>query len=773
MSEEKIVGVGIVFDEKEGGTPLRIESLVPGSGADACGELKQGDELLTIDGIEVEGKSAADLAKYFQGPAGSTVILTLRRKESEDEEKDANLEDEVVVVEVPRIEFSINDAQFVPWINFQPSDSEGSRSRFSEGIRKGADRLWAGVAPLQGSLMKQMKNLQTSVQNNAIFENISNRAIMVKQVATSAALPVLKNIQKELAPQVDPKPKDYCMYLYTFPDKFVIMPPVLPTPSSGAAKREAVLIDRSSIEISSLAVEEAESMVRGKAKAEIMGILGIANLMHASYLILCTGRQMVASMHCGVIYKVSSSSVRVLAKKSDPNPLELSNRAIEYKLLEELLDTFNMFFSYDWDVTQTQQRLAEKFRSNFHQSYNGTYEERENRFIWNHNILKPFSALHHTDCLLPVVSGFVGFRSIPLSSDETASLLVIGRRDWRRSGYRYLSRGVDADGHVSNSVETEQIISPWTSATMDSAQDAAGPSDRETSVSSFVIVRGSIPLIWTEADAFLNLKHKPKELSGQYGKLAILSLVEQKDSSHERPLGLAYERMVQEAKKELEGDIVFIPFDFHNICGKLAFRNLPLLVNECSSQLESHGFCLLKVRDGGLREDRQQGGVMRVNCVDCLDRTNVAQSVLSFHIAMKQLAAIGAISMEDSDACLAAVATETKLPFPWAEQMSKQFKALWADHGDFISVQYSGTAALKGDLTRTGKRTVGGLFQDGVLSIKRCVQNNFADFHRQQVIEGFHGILSSPDSEPVTPTGGDAKDGAGPELGLTGGAVSI
>jgi len=73
---------------------------------------------------------------------------------------------------------------------------------------------------------------------------------------------------------------------------------------------------------------------------------------------------------------------------------------------------------------------------------------------------------------------------------------------------------------------------------------------------------------------------------------------------------------------------------------------------------------------------------------------------------------------------------------------------MWADHGDAISLQYSGTNALKGDLTRTGKRTVGGLLQDGVSSIKRCVQNNFADVHRQQVIEAFHGVTITSE-EPV------------------------
>jgi hypothetical protein len=47
----------------------------------------------------------------------------------------------------------------------------------------------------------------------------------------------------------------------------------------------------------------------------------------------------------------------------------------------------------------------------------------------------------------------------------------------------------------------------------------------------------------------------------------------------------------------------------------------------------------------------------------------------------------------------------------WVLRVLRQFKCMWADHGDAISLQYSGSHALKGDLTRTGKRTVGGLLQ--------------------------------------------------------------
>ena len=53
-------------------------------------------------------------------------------------------------------------------------------------------------------------------------------------------------------------------------------------------------------------------------------------------------------------------------------------------------------------------------------------------------------------------------------------------------------------------------------------------------------------------------------------------------------------------------------------------------------------------------------------------------------------------------------------PIPTAQPQLpnlEQFKCAWADHGDAISLQYSGSHALKGDLTRTGRRTVGGLLQ--------------------------------------------------------------
>lgn len=59
------------------------------------------------------------------------------------------------------------------------------------------------------------------------------------------------------------------------------------------------------------------------------------------------------------------------------------------------------------------------------------------------------------------------------------------------------------------------------------------------------------------------------------------------------------------------------------------------------------------------------------------------------------------------------------------------FKNVWADNADLVSIQYSGTGALKTDFTRTGKRSIQGAIQDGINSVMRYYKNNFTDGFRQ------------------------------------------
>jgi len=107
--------------------------------------------------------------------------------------------------------------------------------------------------------------------------------------------------------------------------------------------------------------------------------------------------------------------------------------------------------------------------------------------------------------------------------------------------------------------------------------------------------------------------------------------------------------------------------------------------------------------------------------MDCLDRTNVTQSSVGGWALQQQLAEEGLSIDLQSD-------TKTF----W-------FNNLWADNGDNISKQYAGTAALKGDFTRTRKRNWAGALSDFSLTLNRYYNNIFGDYFLQTCIDYYLG----------------------------------
>ena len=67
------------------------------------------------------------------------------------------------------------------------------------------------------------------------------------------------------------------------------------------------------------------------------------------------------------------------------------------------------------------------------------------------------------------------------------------------------------------------------------------------------------------------------------------------------------------------------------------------------------------------------------------------------------------------------------------------FKNVWANNADTLSLQYSGTEALKNDFTRTGKRSLIGLLNDGYNSVQRIYKSHFKDEERQDAIDMVQG----------------------------------
>ena len=60
---------------------------------------------------------------------------------------------------------------------------------------------------------------------------------------------------------------------------------------------------------------------------------------------------------------------------------------------------------------------------------------------------------------------------------------------------------------------------------------------------------------------------------------------------------------------------------------------------------------------------------------------------------------------------------------------------VWANNGDAVSRAYAGTSALKGDFTRTGRRDLGGILNDGMNSVMRMYSSTFSDYFSQACID--------------------------------------
>jgi hypothetical protein len=102
---------------------------------------------------------------------------------------------------------------------------------------------------------------------------------------------------------------------------------------------------------------------------------------------------------------------------------------------------------------------------------------------------------------LPIVNGFAEIKVAEINK-KPFTFALFSRRSRHRAGTRYFSRGVDAQGNVSNFNETEQIV------VADSGSDgSASALPGGQIILAHVQTRGSIPIYWTQIN---NVKYTPK-----------------------------------------------------------------------------------------------------------------------------------------------------------------------------------------------------------------------------------------------------------------------
>lgn len=448
----------------------------------------------------------------------------------------------------------------------------------------------------------------------------------------------------------------------------------------------------------------------------VAGILGIIRLRLTKYVIFVTKAREVGRILGHPILQATDFDLVPLREwriRDDSEKQYLG-------LVEKHLHSGSIFFSYELDITSSFQRQASQGAP---QPGQFLWERADPRFFWNYYVSADLMDAAARDrsigaFVLPVVYGV--FSESPTTiNGEPSTFGIITRRSRFRAGTRYFRRGIDADGNVANYNETEQFVVI------------------KGRLYAYVQTRGSVPIFWGEVN---NMKYRPMlrvggapvdaarrhfdEQERLYGRNWLVNLVNQ--NGYEKAIKDGYEGVVA-ALGDPQLDYTY--FDFHHECSGMRWHRVQILIDHLVSRgLSDQGWFEASLTpDGTAVADvlARQSGVVRTNCMDCLDRTNVVQSQIAKWVLQRQL--------EESNVLPPGRSWELDTHFLFV------FRNIWADNADGVSCTYSGTGALKTDFTRTGKRTKLGALSDLRNSIARYILNNCYDGPRQDSFDLFLG----------------------------------
>ena len=233
---------------------------------------------------------------------------------------------------------------------------------------------------------------------------------------------------------------------------------------------------------------------------------------------------------------------------------------------------------------------------------------------------------------------------LAIRSNLPSTLTLISRLSCRRAGTRFNSRGIDDDGNVANFVETETVY--WYPSNL---------------CFSYSQIRGSVPIFWEQAPGLLPGQQKIQitrsieasqpafdkhfeHLEFNYGTVHILNLLSESKTGEAELTARYKEHIGHSPLNQLNISLLQqSQFDFHaETKGPGGYEAASAVRRLLHNRAE--GFAYFMCDDVESRKilDRfdnsiltrepttiLQQGVFRTNCLDCLDRTNLIQTIIN------------------------------------------------------------------------------------------------------------------------------------------------
>lgn len=508
------------------------------------------------------------------------------------------------------------------------------------------------------------------------------------------------------------------------------------------------------------------------------GIIGFVRFLEGYYMILVTRRSIVAEVGGHCFYKVEDTSMVYI-----PNNSIRISHPDESKYLKsfQAVDlSSNFYYSYSYDLTNTLQHnvtfqylcaCAEERRGG--QENNGfvnnsagstaSYSSLDlvqcmepnlnDRYLWNGFLkLSINDVTIKSNWTINIIHGFIGQIKVNVYGGPIY-VTLIARRSSVFAGTRFLKRGCNIRGDAANEVETEQIVHAATLTSFLKGQ-----------YTSYVQHRASVPLHWFQDITSSVVPAKPpitiastnpyfqdtgkhfSQLLKKYGSPVIVLNLVKSHSKHsaEYQLGESFKKSLDYLNMFLPNKhkIVYQALDMAHLLHSTKSNVLVKLDKIAKDNLRLTGFFQsnsklfrktlepnslwnsLGGRDFG--PFRLQTGVVRSNCVDCLDRTNSAQFISAKCALAFQLYSLGVLPQPE-------VAFDT--------DAVRLFEELFEEHGDIIALQYGGSQLVHTIESYRQTAVFTSHSRDIVTTLSRYYSNTFSDTYKQAAINLFLGVF--------------------------------
>ena len=380
----------------------------------------------------------------------------------------------------------------------------------------------------------------------------------------------------------------------------------------------------------------------------------------------------------------------------------------------------NFFSQMNYTMGNNKFQISDNIEHNLKRIYLTSYD----KYFFNKNLYKRFLNQATKEpinyCfIMPIICGYVGMFSYELDGSQL-DFILISRRSQNHCGTRYNTRGINDDGHVANYCESEQIVI------------------YKNNLLSFSQLRGSVPVFFqqigiraaTDITRNRNLtieafsKHL-SEMRSDYPLIYFINLLNQKKKG-EAPIIMNFEKQIKFRKGNKTFRYYY--FDMQNQCQRDNYSKIDYLIQNIEPAINVFQFYSEDLSTHEVL--KHQKGTTRTNCLDCLDRTNVIQTRISWLVCQKMLSYLN-LNIQNI------FNIEEKFFTLTNNKFKESFKDIWAENGDQISIQYAGTASTITTVTKTGGHNLMGIIQHGIATVSRIYQGSFEDYFKQECIDTF------------------------------------